>query len=292
MKTLNKIHLSSSKNRLLFRHLFTQLQFNAIKASCISTLLLFLPLTMALADPVLQLKQLDPFFQTQTRNPANFIPNDDVDAMPFVKNKPWIENFIAPDNEGVLVGMTAQLKNWQDIEEYRDAWNLKSTGLYNTPTSQSRISMVQSNILRYADKRLAGEVKNAEEGSTLAAVGKAQQALRPQAEMGNETFKLKFKAKVLQGESRLVFINPWLEQETQYKIFQNTLSTSIGKDFKTIGIKTNAQYQMTEKRWVASVDKQITEAIKANISSAQADKNMAFSSNSDKTFQFIYSRGW
>lgn len=282
MKNVNKKNMSDCQ---FFR------QVSGLKVAL--TLVLSLSLSAGLLAQELSLKALDPYSKIQTRLPSNFVPNDDIEPTPFFENKLWIEKAFVADNAGGLNSMKSQIQNWQDTEEYAKYWNVKSTGLYNTPESDARKKMISSGFLKYADKRLAGEMKDAEEGSAMASVSKAHKALRPSAEVGmSQNIKFKFRARAIQGEGKVIVENPWLEYETKYKVFNNDLSSSAGKSFKTIGFRASADYQVTQKNWATNFDQKITETLSARVTSNQSSKNMAFSSESDRIVQLLYSQGW
>ena len=282
MKTNNKNYMISCQ---IFKQLsvFKQLAF-------VSLSLAFSTVAMA---QHLSLEALNPYSKIQNRQPSNFVPSDDVQQAPFFENKLWVEKAFAQDNEGVLAGMRGNIQSWQDTEEYAKYWNLQTIGLYNTPESDVRKKMFEKTMLKYADKRLTGEMKDAEEGSPMASVNKAQRALRPQSEVGvSQNVKFKFKARVLQGEGKVIVENPWIDYETRYKVFGNGLYTSASKNFKTIGFKTGADIAVKDKNWTAFFDQKITEEVSARVTSSQASNQMMFDSASDSVFQLMYSKGW
>ncbi len=241
----------------------------------------------------LSLEALNPYSKIQTRVPSNFVPSDDVQPAPFIENKLWVDKVFVQDNEGLLANMRGNVRSWQDTEEYAKYWNLESTGLYNTPEEEARKKMFEKTLLKYADKRLTGEMKDAEEGSPMASVNKAQRALRPQAEVGvSPNIKFKFKARALQGEGKVIVENPYFDYETRYKVFTNNLYSSASKNFKTIGFRTGADVAVTEKNWTAFFDQKITEEVSARVTSSQSPNQVMFSSDSDSVFQLMYSKGW
>ncbi len=87
-------------------------------------------------------------------------------------------------------------------------------------------------------------------------------------------------------------VNPWINYETNYRVFSNTLTTSAGKEFKSVGVKMGADYEVTQRRWVASVQKNISEKVAAKVSSYQSEKEMAFTHNTNRVFEVVFSQGW
>lgn len=268
-------------------------QVSALKLSLLLSLSLGLLPSLQAEEQRFSLEALNPYSKIQARRPSNFIPSDDVQPAPFFENKIWVERAFAADNEGVLNSLKGNVRQWQDTEEYAKYWNLQTTGLYNTPDREVRQKMLEKTMLKYADKRLTGEMKDAEEGTPMASVNKAQKALRPQADVGlSQNVKFKFRAKALQGEGKIRVENPWFDYETRYKVFENNLATSASKNFKTIGFKASADYSVTDKNWATNFDQKITEEVTARVSSVQSNSEMAFSSDSDRVLQLLYSKGW
>ena len=69
---------------------------------------------------------------------------------------------------------------------------------------------LEKNILRYMDKRLTGEIKRADKGTTLHRMGQVKKTLRPQTRVKlSENYRLRFRAKVLRGFMRMKFENPF-----------------------------------------------------------------------------------
>jgi hypothetical protein len=233
------------------------------------------------------LKTLNPYFKVQTRVPSNFIPNDEVEETP-EEHKSWYTGILADDDAGVLLGVRNQFTRWEEQEEFASNWSVQSTGLYDTPEHAGKKTYLMNKLLKYFDRRLSGEIKQAEKGSTLHNVGKAQKALRPQTKVSiTKNIKMKFKAKVLQGHAHVDIINPWLEQRT-YVNARGDMNTYVLKNWKPITLRAKMDYQISESKWVASVDKGLTENIVARISSTQGKDDMMFTEDSDRKVQLLY----
>ncbi|OFZ24323.1 MAG: hypothetical protein A2381_04825 [Bdellovibrionales bacterium RIFOXYB1_FULL_37_110] len=225
------------------------------------------------------------------RAPANFIPDDDIEITPFEQTL-WIENAMQEDDAGVLRSMKNEVMKWQEKREYAHNWNLESTGLYFYPEQAEQTRFIEKNMLKYFDKRLSGEVKKAEEGSTLAKVGKAHQALKPSAEVGVfSKVKIKFKAQILLRQARVHLENPWV----QYYFFANSdgdLRMHMKKDFSSFETYANLDYDIDDKYWEASVSKKLYNNIYGTILSHQTPKQMMFSHESDKIIKINYFRSF
>ena len=112
------------------------------------------------------------------RGPANYIPDDEISISP-IKNTLWLDKVFVKDDAGVLENVRRDIQRWQDDEEYRQNWGIDRFGAQAAPTDLQKKQYLSRQALRYLDKRLTGEVKKAEKGSTLHKVGTVQKALKP-----------------------------------------------------------------------------------------------------------------
>lgn len=222
------------------------------------------------------------------RGPASTIPRDDLEVMP-PQDQIWLTSVFIEDSHGVMNNMKNQLQEWERIEEYRRNWDIESTNLYNTPDRDRKKAWFNRMLLRYADKRLSGELKDASEGSTLHRVRNVRQALRPDTEAKiSNNIKLKFKARVLQMSGIMRIENPWLESETTFRA-NGDIQTRVAKEFKSLGLRTEVLYQIDQGQYQAYISKPITNNVTAVVSSAQGDNEVAFADMDRNTVQLIYS---
>ena len=238
------------------------------------------------------LQNLNPLKKIRSRGPNSYVPADEVEVVPSLEQESWMNKILVEDNSGVLRGVRNDIKNWEEKDEYAKLWNLKSTGLYETPNQAAKKQYLDKKILKYVDKRISGEVKNAEEGSALHRVGQVQKALKPNAEAQiSKRIKLKFKARVLQQKAIVRVDNPWVDYNSEINA-DGQVQMNMHKDIKSLGVKTNVQYQLSEETWVATVDRPLNAQWTARVSSSQTDKDMAFSEDSNRTVQLLYNLSW
>src|SRR5690606_8111301 len=64
----------------------------------------------------LKLSDLSPSQRSQVRGPSNFVPNDDLEAVPF-EQKIWLQNVFVETDEGNLSGMRSQFEKWEREQE-------------------------------------------------------------------------------------------------------------------------------------------------------------------------------
>jgi len=202
---------------------------------------------------------------TAKRAPSSIL-EEEVLTVP-LEQKVFIKTIFAEDDAGVMKGMRNSLSSWDNTEEYAKRWNLESTNLYKTPTTSEKGKFISKNLLKYADKRLAGEMKNAQEGTALYTARNVEKSLHPNASVPVSRYiSLKFKARVLEGKAVMDVRNPWIECSATLKANGKT-KILTKKDFKQLGTSTGVEYDVNESQMVAFVDQEITNNIKARLSS-------------------------
>lgn len=224
----------------------------------------------------------------RSRGPASAVPMDDYQPVP-LESKVWLSNVFVEDRHGVMNSMRDQLVVWDQMEQYRRNWDIGSTGLYHTPDRGQKKAWFSRMLLRYADKRLSGEMKNAAEGSALQRVSNVRQALRPDTTAAiSKNIKLKFKARVLQMRGIMRVINPWVESETEISV-DGEINSRVAKNFEDLGVRADLRYQVSEGVYHASLSKPLGNNVTAIVSSSQSDGEVAFSNMDNNTFQLVYS---
>jgi hypothetical protein len=233
------------------------------------------------------LSSLNPYTKVQSRGPSNFVPDEEASDLP--NNVVlWYENILVEDQAGVMRSMRATYDQWEQEEEYAKNWSVESTGLYSIKDKDDRVNHFNRHILKYVDKRLSGEIKQAEEGSSLHRVGSVQKALKPQTRVEiAKNFKLKFKARVLQGKALMYVENPWVNNQTTVKA-DGGIHVNMNKDIKLLGLRANLDYEVNERHYVASLNKSLTKEITARVTSSQEDTEVAFTEFDNQTFEVLY----
>jgi hypothetical protein len=222
-----------------------------------------------------------------SRKIASF--EEEVITVPLSKESFSNEVLFADDDAGILREMRDTISAWENTDEYAKTWDLKSTGQHNTPTTEARQAYISKRLLRYADKRLSGEMKNADEGSTLHKMKKVEKSLRPNATINmSKNFGLKFKARVLQGKAIVEVKNPWIDCDaTVSAAGQAKIVTK--KNFKELGMTSGAEYSVNDSTFVAYVDQELTKNIRARVSSSQSGGTNVFSDDADARIEMTAS---
>lgn len=216
---------------------------------------------------------------TILRKPAAI--DEEVLTVPLSADSFSNENIFAEDDAGIMRGMKESINSWEKTEEYAQVWDLKSTGLYNTPSTSEKGQFISKKLLRYADKRLSGEMKKADEGSALHKMSRVEKQLRPSAAISvSKNFGLKFKARVLQGKAIVEVKNPWVDCNATVGANGKT-KVLAKKEFKQLGLSSGAEYAINEEQFVAFVDQQVTNNVKARLSSTQSNGTNVFRNDAD-----------
>lgn len=201
-----------------------------------------------------------------TRKPAAV--DEEVLTVPLMVDDSIFTNakIFAEDDAGVMKDVKGQMESWEKTEEYANLWDLKSTGLYNTPTTSQKSKYLSKKILRYVDKRVSGEMKNSEEGSAMYKMKNVEKNLRPNAAVNvSKNFGFKFKARVLQGKAIVEVKNPWIECNATVSA-NGKARLVTRKDFKELGLASGAEYSFNDSQFLTYIDQQLTDNIKARVS--------------------------
>lgn len=174
----------------------------------------------------------------QSRRPASGQLDNDIS--PYIPKAPesWTAKIWVEDRSGVMSSIRSQFDHWEKVEEYREQWNLESTNLFITPDRAEKIRFFRRGLRRYLDKRITGEIKHSQEGSGLHRVKQIHQALRPSTSANiGKSVKIKFKARLLQAEGRILVDNPWVRVETFFNL-QGQINVQMRRNIASLGLQT------------------------------------------------------
>ncbi len=223
------------------------------------------------------------------RAPSSYAPSDDLAPSPLEKES-FASQIWAEDSAGILQSMQRDFNRWEMMDEYAKNRNLQSTGLYSTPDTQMRTRYLRKRMVKYLDRRLAGEMKGAKKGSTLHRMKQVQKSLRPAAEAQvSKRIKLKFKARLLEGRAIARIENPWVKTEISNKIGGSTEIKAI-RDIASLKVSASVNYQVDKSQWEMAVNRPLSPSLNARVSSLQSDKEMVFAESSDQKAELIFYR--
>lgn len=226
-----------------------------------------------------------------SRELANFVPREDVQAV-LLRPKGLYHNITMEDDRGILRGMKDQFAQWNEQQAYVEKWNLEGFANYNVVDTNEKKAYLNRMIIKYLDKRISGEIKKADEGTTLHRIGQVQQALKPSATVEiSSGVKARFKARILEGEATLSLENPWLDARSEFNK-DGEVKVIFDKNYEEYGISYSTNYFPLENNYVTTISKKITAELVANLSTAQTDSQMMFSDAANKTLSFNYNKSF
>lgn len=227
-----------------------------------------------------------PSLYAGARDIASFVSQDEVIVVPR-QEESWYQNNIIDDDQGIMNAMRVDIRRWQEQNRYLELWGLENTGIYPETPNDEMTKRVSRDMLRYADKRLAGEVKKADRGSNLYKVGQAQKTLSPTTTVNIlDGYSIKMQMRVLQAKMSFLFKNPYM----------NTyLDVTAGgrREFVTekwfYGIfRTAVNYRIEQSMYFTTFDYRITPNVTASLVSQQSIEFGPYSGESDKRIQLNY----
>ena len=259
----------------------------------------------SLSFQALSYSQIDRDF-TAPRHPSFYAPRDREIIIPLDFEVPWNqENVLLEDDRDVLLNIKKTTKSWDQEEYFIEFWRLEDTGIYKPVPLKEKKSYLEKNMLRYADKRLAGEIKKSKEGTTLHKMGKVQKTLRPQTKIQlSPLYRIRLRAKVLRGLIMLKLENPYID-ETQLE-FKALNKASFWDKKSYVGraklhlkqpfgennlYLSHIEYRFYEGRWKWQIQrefKEVAPGLAIEFSAEQNHGQSPLNRASDKTGRFIY----
>lgn len=227
------------------------------------------------------------------RDPSNYYPSDAYVYVPY-ENKTFWSELVVPDRKGVLRRIQEQMTLWQEDDFFIEYWDLADTGLYQVDV-ETRKGFLARQGLRYVDKRLTGQIKRAEEGSTLAAIGKAKNALSPKTTVGlGKDLKFKFSAKVLRGLMLMRLKNPYIDDVVvEYKAldslalwdpdnYPNEAKIHMRENFRGIKAYAIIEYKFFDEEFRWEFAKGLTRRLFLAVITEQTNRDLPFSGGANK----------
>ncbi len=239
------------------------------------------------------------------RKIAHFIPDDDVVVIPIETTVLLIDNVMKPDDSGILERVQRNMEEWDKREQFLVDWHLQSTEISEIPdldresidTSaipdiDEKRKYIAKMMVKYADKRISGEIKKAPDGSSLAKVRSVQKVVRPNMKIRfNKNFRIRLKIRILQGKNYIILENPYVKVKTLVR-FNGNVYSEITKEFKDISLNSSIKFNAVNGSYKMSLNKRMTKNVNAIISSEQDDKYLPGSSSADNIIKFTYNNSF
>ena len=192
------------------------------------------------------------------------------------------------DEQGILADTRQALENWNENNQHAESWNLDSSPMFVPVSRGDKFDYVRRQTLKYFDKKLSRETREAKQGSTLKKLDNVQKALKPTTTVKvSERSELKFKAHVLEGSADVVLKNPYVQTQAVVKS-NGKVNVEAIRDFKDLGVSTKIHYNVNDGNYTTSVDKELGKGWATRVSSMQETGNAVFSETSDSRVEFFF----
>lgn len=214
---------------------------------------------------------------------------EEVLTVPVTKSTFSKEVIFQEDDSGVMKGMKEDLYEWEKRREFAELWDLEGIQFYEAPTANDQKKYLGKKVLRYLDRRLNGEMKKAQEGSTLHSIRTVEKSLRPDATVAmTKNFSVKFKFRALQGKLITDFRNPWVESNLTLGA-NGKVKFITKKHFKELGLTGGTELSVTESTLLAYIDQEFTQNIKGRVSTYQENGMNIFGNDADTRVEIVAS---
>ncbi len=223
---------------------------------------------------------------------ASFIPSENIDTVTLESDEFWINEVLVEDDAGVLRSIKDTVNNWESKEDYIVVWNQENSGVVSIPNDDSKKNYLTKQLLKYFDKRLSGEIKHADKGSTLYNVGTVHNALKPSSKVDiAPNIKIKFKARVIQGNGAIIIENPFVKCEANFN-YRGEAEVRVAKDIKSVDVIAETKYLVKDEHWITSISHKISSDVTGRVSSKQRMNETPANKSADKRVEVFFTHNF
>lgn len=255
-----------------------------------------------------------------SREPASYIPDDDVIVKPVDNELSFYQQYVASDNSLDVVNSRNQLKVWNDNQVFADQYGMDSTltgSSYFVPTPEEKWEYFKSRYMRYLrqkgeqplkdmpknwynDYRASNEIDTIDEmESRFKASNKKSTVTRtalPGAFQEKEfnlwkKTKFIFQPRVDQGLVIVGLKTPYGRARAWVGVNGET-EVNVQQTFDSIGLRVMYNYFAHSGRYFTSVDQRLTENVYARVTSnkdPQREKSQVYQ---DDTLMLLYAKSF
>lgn len=248
------------------------------------------------------------------RNPASYIPDDDVIIKPEMNEVSFYQQYVAKDESNDVVKLRNQIKIWNDNEAFAQQYGLRTTlagSPYFVPSQEDKWEYFKSKYLRYLrqkgeqplkdapknwyqDNRASNEVDTIDEiesrfkksnkmtASGGSALPKSLQA--KEVSLWKNT-KFTFQPRVDQGLVIVGFKTSFVVARAWVGVNGST-EINVQQTYDSIGLRAMFNYYADTGKYFTSVDQRLMENIYARYT---ANKDPATEVN-DNTLMLLYAK--
>lgn len=251
------------------------------------------------------------------REPASYIPDDDVIVKPIDNELSFYQQYVASDNSNEVVISRNQLKVWNENQQFADQYGMDSSltgSSFFVPTPEEKFEYFKDRYMRYLrrrgeqpikdmpktwyqDYRASNEIdtidemesrfkKTTKKTTTDKALPEAFQ--QKEISLWKKT-KFIFQPRVDQGlvivgiRGPIAFARAWVGVNGQTEI-------NIQKQIDSIGFRVMFNYYTDTGRYFTSADQRITDNVYARVTSQKNPEGTDAAARQDNTLMLLYAK--
>jgi hypothetical protein len=248
------------------------------------------------------------------RNPASYIPDDDVIIKPEMNEVSFYQQYVAKDESKDVVQLRNQIKVWNDNEAFAQQYGLRTTlagSPYFVPTQEAKWEYFKSKYLRYLrqkgeqplkdapknwyqDNRASNEVDTIDEiearfkksnKTTASGASVLPKSLQAKEVSLWKNTKFTFQPRVDQGLVIVGFKTSFAVARAWVGVNGRT-ELNVQQTYDSIGLRAMFNYYADTGKYFTSVDQRLMENIYARYT---ASKDPATELN-DNTLMLLYAK--
>lgn len=268
-------------------------------------------LTVVTALLTLSVVAQDPNEKRLKRNPASYIPDDDVIVKPVENKLSFYQQFVASDNSSEVVQSRNQLKVWNDNLQFAQQYGMDSSlagSAYFVPTQEAKLQYFKDKYMRYLrqkgerplrdapknwyqDYRASNEVDTIDEMESRFKSTQKKSGSRvskvlneKQVSLWKKT-KFIFQPRIDQGLVIVGIKGPIANARAWVGVNGET-EVNFQKSIDSIGFRMMFNYYVHSGEYFTSVDQRIMENVYARVTSLKKPDRLI----KDETLMLLYAK--
>lgn len=240
------------------------------------------------------------------REPANFVPDDDLIVVPMVIEKSFIEKF-HDKHENEFGAARKKLRFWLSQEQYAKDYGLEDSGFIPLPTEQEKQKFLERNYLRFLSKDIEKSSNGAlqetvEEWTTddeidsikmvemhektlvKAKQNRGQKVLKhtQTVKVAGESIKFGFQPRVEMGMVKMTLKSKHFYARAWVGINGNQ-ELMVEKKIKATNTTAFVNYFIDQSRVIAAVDQTITNHLKLRLTHSKTTEGFSEMNEANET---------
>lgn len=258
--------------------------------------------------------QSAPYSTQLSRNPASYIPDDDVIVKPEMNQISFYQQYVASDESSNVVQLRNQIKVWNDNEAFAQQYGLRTTlagSPYFIPSEEEKWEYFKGKYLRYLkrkgeqplkdapknwyqDQRVSNEVDTIDElearfkksnGKATSSSSALPKSLQAKEVSVWKNTKFTFQPRVEQGLVIVGFKTSFAVARAWVGVNGRT-EVNVQQTYDSIGLRAMFNYYTDTGKYFTSVDQRLVENIYARYT---VNRDPATEVN-DNTLMLLYAK--